>query len=147
MRALADLRSEWDEEIEAAARYPTTASARRRIARSGSSGSGRSSSCYVAGCEDESPACRGSALLSLELLSRDAPGAVNQERSLLHELASHDPNNAVRRLAVMCLKNGSPQSDTIRLLAGLADTDDEDRELREAAAACLRGLTRKSRER
>jgi hypothetical protein len=53
----------------------------------------------------------------------------------------------VRRLAVLCLRNGSPQSDTIRLLAGLADTDDEDRELREAARRAAAALTRKSRER
>ena len=38
------------------------------------------------GLEDESPACRGSALLSLELLSRDHPGVVNGVRPLLHEL-------------------------------------------------------------
>ena len=59
----------------------------------------------------------------------------------------HDPNGAVRRRAVLCLKNGSPQSDTIRLLAGLADTDDEDRELREAARRVAAALTKKSRER
>jgi hypothetical protein len=65
----------------------------------------------------------------------------------LHELASHDPNRAVRRLAIMSLKNGSPQSDTIRLLAGLADSDEEDRDLREAAGRVSAALTRKSRER
>ena len=60
------------------------------------------------GLEDESPACRGSALLSLELLSRDHPGDVNAVRPLLHELATHDDNQAVRRLAIMALRNGSP---------------------------------------
>ena len=147
VRALADLRAEWDEEIEAAARdadYRVRAQAYRAV---GQFRFRQKLQLLRRGLEDESPACRGSALLSLELLSRDAPGAVNQERPLLHELASHDPNGAVRRLAVMSLKNGSPQSDTIRLLAGLADNDEEDRELREAARRVGAVLTRKSRER
>ena len=33
----------------------------------------------------------------------------------------------------MCLKNGSPQRDTIVILEGIADDDEQDRELREAA--------------
>jgi HEAT repeat protein len=147
VRALADLRAEWDEEIEAAARdadYRVRAQAYRAV---GQFRFRQKLQLLRRGLEDESPACRGSALLSLELLSRDAPGAVNQERPLLHELASHDANAAVRRLAVMSLKNGSPQSDTIRLLAGLADNDEEDRELREAARRVAAALTRKSRER
>jgi HEAT repeat protein len=85
------------------------------------------------GLEDESPACRGSALVSLELLSRDHPGLVNGLRPLLHELASRDDNQAVRRLAILCLKNGSPQRDTILLLNSLAEDDEQDRELRAAA--------------
>ena len=83
------------------------------------------------GLEDESPACRGSALVSLELLSRDHPGVVNSTRAGLHELATRDPNDAVRRLAIVCLKNGSPQTSTMQLLNGLADQDDQARELRE----------------
>ena len=51
------------------------------------------------GLEDESPACRGSALLSLERLSRDHPGVVNGVRPLLHDLVARDGNEAVRRLA------------------------------------------------
>jgi HEAT repeat protein len=85
------------------------------------------------GIEDESPACRGSALMSLELLSREHPGLVNTVRPLLQELAAHDDNQAVRRLAVLCLKNGSPQRETIVLLSSLADDDEQDRELRAAA--------------
>src|SRR5439155_1736375 len=46
------------------------------------------------GLDDESPACRGSALVSLELLSREHPGVVNAVRPLLHELAARDPNQA-----------------------------------------------------
>ena len=64
------------------------------------------------GLEDESPAARGSALIALEALSRDHPGDVNSFRPLLHELAARDPNVAVRRLAVVCLKNGSAAAAT-----------------------------------
>jgi hypothetical protein len=39
----------------------------------------------------------------------------------------------VRRLAVICLKNGSPQRDTIVILEGLTANDDADRELRAVA--------------
>jgi HEAT repeat protein len=96
------------------------------------------------GLEDESPACRGSALISLELLSRDSPGAVNAARPLLHSLANSDPNQAVRRLAVFCLKNGSPNRDTITLLEHIADNDEEDRELRAAATRIAAGLKKKA---
>jgi hypothetical protein len=85
------------------------------------------------GLEDESPACRGSALVSLELLSRDHPGLVNGVRPLLHEIVSRDDNQAVRRLGILCLKNGSPQRDTILLLNALGEDDEQDRELRAAA--------------
>ena len=40
----------------------------------------------------------------------------------------------MRRLAVLVLKNGSPQRDTIVLLEGLAADDEADAELRKAAA-------------
>lgn len=147
VRALAELRSEWDDEIEAAARnadYRVRAQAYRAV---GQFRFRQKVELLRRGLDDDSPACRGSALISLELLSREAPGAVNAVRPLLHELASHDPNAAVRRLAVVCLRNGSPQSDTIRLLSGLADTDEEDRELREAARRVAAALTKKSRAR
>ena len=52
---------------------------------------------------------------------------------MLHELSTHDDNQAVRRLAVMCLKNGSPQRETILILSSIADDDEQDRELRNAA--------------
>ncbi len=85
------------------------------------------------GLEDESPAARGSALIALESLSRTHPGDVNAFRPLLHDLAARDPNVAVRRLAVVCLRNGTPQRDTIQILDGIADDDEEDAELRKAA--------------
>ena len=69
----------------------------------------------------------------MELLSREHPGVINGARALLHELAAHDPNQAVRRLAVVCLRNGSPQRDTMLLLNGLADDDEQEPELRAAA--------------
>jgi hypothetical protein len=146
-RALATLRAEWSEEIEAAARnadYRVRAQAYRAV---GQFRFRQKEELLRRGVEDESPACRGSALLSLELLSRDSPGPVNSMRPLLHELASHDSNGAVRRLAVVCLRNGSPRPDTIRLLEGLADDDELDRELREAARKVAAGLTKKSRTR
>jgi HEAT repeat protein len=93
--------------------------------------------------EDQSPACRGSALISLELLSRDHPGLVNANRPLLHTLVNADPNVAVRRLAVLCLKNGSPSADTITLLGHLASESDE-RALRDGAEAVQQVLKKKS---
>ena len=146
-RELATLRSQWSDEIEAAAR---DADYRNRVHAYRAVGQFRfrqKEELLRRGLEDESPACRGSALLSLELLSRDAPGPVNSMRPLLHELASHDGNAAVQRLAVMCLRNGSPRPDTIRLLEGIADDDEVDRELRDAARKVAAGLTKKSRTR
>jgi HEAT repeat protein len=97
------------------------------------------------GLDDDSPAVRGSALLSIEKLSRDHPGVVNDVRPLLHELVARDGNEAVRRLAVVALKNGSPRPDTIQILASLGADDEQPRELREAAAKVAQLLRRKSR--
>jgi HEAT repeat protein len=145
-RELAQLRTRWDEELEAAARsadYRERAVAYRAI---GQFRFRQKLELLRRGLEDESPACRGSALLALELLSRDHPGAINAERSLLHTLVSDgDENPAVRRLAVMSLKNGSPQRDTIVILDGLAAGDDADRELRAAAKRVADILRRKGR--
>jgi hypothetical protein len=58
-----------------------------------------------------------------------------------------DPNATVRRLAILCLKNGSPQRDTITILEGIAADDEQDRELREAANRVATLLTKKSRSR
>ena len=98
------------------------------------------------GLGDESPACRGSALISLERLSRDGPAPVNAARSLLHRMvANPEENQAVRRLAILCLKNGSPQRETIVLLEGLGMDDEQERELREAATKIAAVLKKKSR--
>ena len=146
-RELATLRQQWDDEVEAAARhadYRVRALAYRAV---GQCRYRQKTELLRRGLEDESPAARGSALLSLELLSRDAPGAVNAVRPLLHELLSRDPNGAVRRLAIAALRNGSPQRETIVLLSGLADDDEQDRDVREAARKAAASLTKKSRAR
>ena len=146
-RELAQLRQQWDDDVEAAARhadYRIRALAYRAV---GQFRYRQKMELLRRGLEDESPAARGSALLSLELLSREAPGAVNALRPLLHELLSRDPNAAVRRLAIAALRNGSPQRDTIVLLAGLADDDEQDRDVREAARKVAAALTKKSRSR
>jgi HEAT repeat protein len=142
-RALADLRREVADDLEAAARsgdFRERALAYRAI---GQLRFREKTELLRRGFEDESPACRGSALLSLELLSRDHPGVANAVRPLLHQLANDDPNQAVRRLAVLSLKNGSPNRDTLTLLAHLAEEADE-QDLRAAAATVHRALKRKA---
>ena len=146
-RKLAQLRAQWAEELEAAVRsrdYRERAAGYRAI---GQFRFRQKTELLRRGLDDESPACRGSALLSLELLSRDSPGAVNAVRGLLHSLVASDPNEAVRRLAIVSLKNGSPQRETIVLLDGLADDDEQSRELRETARKVAAALTKKSRAR
>src|SRR5438876_8089596 len=91
-RELAALRQQWDDELEGAARhadYRIRAVAYRAI---GQFRFRQKLELLHRGLEDESPACRGSALVSLELLSRDGPGPVNQSRRLLHDMASGDDN-------------------------------------------------------
>ena len=70
---------------------------------------------------------------------------MNGLRPLLHELVNSDPNAAVRRLAIACLRNGSPQRETIVLLAGLADDDAQDAEVRNAARRIAADLQKKAR--
>jgi HEAT repeat protein len=144
-RELAELRSEWDDELEAAARnadYRVRGQAYRAIAQFRFR---QKLELLRRGLEDESPAARGSALIALESLSRTHPGDVNQFRPLLHELAARDPNVAVRRLAIVCLKNGTPQRASIQLLDGIAENDEEDREVRKTARSVALLLTKKSR--
>jgi HEAT repeat protein len=144
-RELAQLRQQWDDEIEAAARdadYRVRASAYRSI---GQFRFRQKLELLRRGLEDESPACRGAALISLELLSRDQPSTVNAQRPLLHRMiASADEHVAVRRLAVLCLKNGSSQQDTITLLEGLAGDEDQDAALRRSAGKVAELLRRRA---
>ena len=96
------------------------------------------------GLDDESPAARGSALLSVQLLSKDSPGVVNAIRPVLHTIVSTDANQAVRRLAVVCLRNGSAQRETIVLLTGLAEDDEQEAELRNAARTVAADLKKRA---
>ncbi len=69
---------------------------------------------------------------------------MNSVRPLLHELAARDPNLAVRRLAVICLKNGTAHRDTLQLLEGMAESDENDAELRKTARVVHTALKRKA---
>jgi HEAT repeat protein len=143
-RSLATLRVQWDEEIEHAARdadYRVRAQAYRAIAQFRFR---QKLQLLRRGLEDESPAARGSALIALEALSRSHPGDVNSFRPLLHELAARDPNTAVRRLAVICLKNGTANRDTLQLLEGIAESDETDGELRNTARVVHAALRKKA---
>jgi hypothetical protein len=142
-RELADLRREVAEDIESSARSPDYRERAVAYRAIGQLRFNQKTELLRRGLEDESPACRGSALLSLELLSRDHPGLVNSARSRLHSLANDDPNQAVRRLAILCLRNGSPTADTITLLAHLGEEADE-KDLRAAATAVHQALKKKS---
>ena len=141
---LSKLRSEWSDEIEAAVRQ---ADYRERAVGYRAIGQFRfraKTELLRRGLEDESPSCRGSALVALERLSRDSPSVVNAVRPLLHKMVNADDNQAVRRLAVVCLKNGSAQRETITLLAGLSEDDRLDRDLRDVAAKVAATLKKKA---
>ena len=56
-----------------------------------------------------------------------------------------DGNQAVRRLAIVSLKNGSADRATIQLLEGLGGDDEEDKELRDAASKVAASLKRKAK--
>jgi HEAT repeat protein len=146
-RELAELRAEWGDELEASARSQDF---RERAVAFRAIGQFRwraKEELLRRGLDDDSPAARGSALLSVELLSRDHPSTVNGVRPLLHSLVNADGNEAVRRLAILALKNGSPQRDTIVLLEGLAGDDESDAQLRKAAAGVAQELKKKQAKR
>ena len=145
-KGLATLRQQWGEELEHAARnadYRIRAQAYRAIAQFRFR---QKLELVRRGLQDESPAARGSALIALEALSRDHPGDVNGMRAMLHELASNDSNMAVRRLAIVCLKNGSAQRETILILNGMADDDEQEADLRKTAKTVAAALTKRARE-
>jgi HEAT repeat protein len=144
-RELSQLRAQWDDELEAAAR---AADFRERAVAYRAIGQFRFRAkieLLRRGLDDDSPAVRGSALLSLEKLSRDHPKVVNDVRPLLHELLTNDGNEAVRRLAVVALRNGSARPDTIQILTSLAADDEQSRELRDAAGKVAQALRRKTK--
>jgi hypothetical protein len=138
------LRRRWEDELEGAARsgdFRERAVAYRAI---GQFRWRQKTELLRRGLEDDSPACRGSALVSVELLARDHPGLVNSLRPLLHRLLDSDGNEAVRRLAAICLAQGSPNRDTIVLLEHLAADEDASGELRNAAKRVGQTLKRKA---
>ena len=146
-RELSELRAQWGDELEASARSQDF---RERAVAFRAIGQFRwraKEELLRRGLDDDSPAARGSALLSVELLSRDHPSTVNGVRPLLHTLVNADGNEAVRRLAILALKNGSPQRDTIVLLEGLAGDDESDAQLRKAAAGVAQQLKQKQQKR
>jgi HEAT repeat protein len=143
-RELATLRQQWDDELESAARssdYRARAVAYRAI---GQFRFRQKLELLRRGLEDESPAARGSALLSVQLLSKESPGVVNAIRPLLHSMVSTDGNQAVRRLAILCLRNGSPQRETILILNGLAEDDEQEPELRNTARSVAADLKKRA---
>ena len=146
-RDLAKLRAAWADELEAQARsenHLERAAAYRAV---GQFRFRQKEELLRRGLEDVSPACRGSALLSLELLSREHPRSVNSVRPLLHNLANADDNEAVRRLAILGLRNGSPQRDTIVLLQGIAEEEGISQETRQTAAKVAAGLDKRAKTR
>src|ERR671931_2783744 len=143
-RELASLRQKWDDELESAARSPDyrqRAVAYRAIRQFRFR---QKLELLRRGLDDESPAVRGSALVSVQLLSKESPGLVNSMRPVLHTIASTDANQAVRRLAIVCLRNGSPQRETIVLLSGLAEDERQEADVRQAASRVAAQLKRKS---
>jgi hypothetical protein len=143
---LAALRAQWDDELESAARSQDFRERALAFRAVGMFRWRAKEELLRRGLDDGSPAARGSALLSLELLSRDHPSTVNAVRPLLHKLVSGDDNATVRRLAAMALKNGSPQRDTIVLLQGISADDEADAQLRQAAARVEQALRRRAAE-
>jgi HEAT repeat protein len=145
-KELATLRGQWADEIEASARH---ADYRMRVLAFRALMQFRFRAkveLLRRGLDDESPAVRGAALITLETFSRDHPGDVNGFRPLLNEIAARDANNSVRRLAIFCFKNGSAQQDTIRILDGIAANDEDDRDVRDAARKVALLLTKKQRQ-
>jgi len=143
-RELATLRQQWDDELESAARSPDYRERAVAYRAIGQFRFRQKLELLRRGLDDESPPARGASLVSVQLLSRGNPGVVNSMRPLLHTLATVDANNAVRRLAIVCLRNGSPQRETIVLLNGLAEDDEQEAELRKTARAVAADLRKRA---
>jgi hypothetical protein len=142
---LAQLRAEWEEEVESQARSQDFRERAMAFRAVGMFRWRAKEELLRRGLDDTSPAARGSALLSIELLARDHPSSVNSVRPILHKMLSDsDENAAVRRLAVLALKNGSAQRETIVLLEGTAADDEAAADLSRAAASVAQELKRKA---
>src|ERR671939_1504651 len=81
-RELAGLRQEWADELERSARAPDYRERALAYRAIGQFRFRQKTELLRRGPEDESPAARGAALLSVELLSREHPGVVNAVRPL-----------------------------------------------------------------
>src|ERR671929_461887 len=92
-RELATLRQQWDDELEAVARSPDYRERAIAYRAIGQFRYRQKLELLRRGLDDESPAVRGAALLSVQLLSRGNPGVVNSLRAMLHTLVTNDPNN------------------------------------------------------
>src|SRR4026209_1098882 len=73
-RELAVLRSQWDDELESAARSPDYRERAVAYRAIGQFRFRQKLELLRRGLDDDSPAARGSALLSVQLLSKDSPG-------------------------------------------------------------------------
>jgi hypothetical protein len=143
-RELATLRQEWDDELESAARSPDYRERAVAYRAIGQFRFRQKLELLRRGLEDDSPAARGSALLSVQLLSKDSPGVVNAIRPVLHAIVTTDGNQAVRRLGILCLRHGSPQRETIVLLAGLAEDGEQETEVRNSARTVAAELKKRA---
>ena len=145
-RALAQLRSQWDEEIEAGSAtrdYRVRAQAYRAIAQFRFR---QKLELLRRGLEDESPAARGSALIALEGLSRAHPG----RRQLVPPAAPRPRGARPQRRGAAARRRvpaerHAPARDTMQILDGIADADEEDAELRKTARSVSALLVKKSR--
>lgn len=144
-RELAELRAVAEEEVDASVRSDDFRARALGYRALGVLDFRQKTELLGIGLVDPSPACRGAALISLELLSRDHPREVNAVRPLLHTIVNADDNAAVRRLALFCLKNGSPSRDTLVLLDHLT-SDDEDAEISALAGRVVSELKKRARE-
>ncbi len=57
---------------------------------------------------------------------------------------ARDGNVAVRRLAIVCFKNGTPARETVVILDGIAADDEDDPEVRKTARSVSLLLVKKS---
>ena len=138
-RALADIRRAVDDDLEAAARsqdYRERALAYRAI---GQLRFNQKTELLRRGLEDTSPAARGSALLSLELLSRDHPGPRQRRARHAARARERGPQQGRPPARGPLAEERLAPADTITLLAHMAEEAD-DKELRAAAAAVHRVL-------
>ncbi len=129
-RELAELRSRWADEIEGEAR---SSDYRRRAVAYRAVGQFRfrqKLELLRRGLEDESPACRGSALVSLERLSRQGPSPVNDVPTAGHDRDPREPRPG---------RPGRPRAGR-RSGADRSSSEEEGRAPLAAAAAAVRAL-------